>query len=281
MIQVLGLGLVAAILWGAHDICVRYVSQRSGILPSILMVLTFGFLFQLPITYLFADWAQLDVLAFLYALASGAFFAIGTVSLYRGFAIGPVRLVAPIVGSYPVLSIAHAIWAGQQITPIQFLAVILIISGIAIVAYGNENDSNGKRSHAVLWGLSGALSFALSFAIGQSAAADGAATSTIALARLAAIVLLISIMLILRQNKIPKRREWPLLAFMGFLDGSALALVLYAGSRAHAEFASVTASIFGLFTIIFAWAILKEPMTRHQWCGVAVVFSAIACLGVL
>lgn len=280
MIIALGLGLLAAIMWGFHDICVRYVSQQGGIFPSIFMVLTFGLLFQIPVVFYVADWGQLTTNALVYTAASGLFFATGTISLYKGFAIGPVRLVAPIVGSYPALSIAYALWSGQSISILQILAVLVIIGGIAIVARGDEDESNGPKSHAILWGISGALSFALSFAIGQTAAASGAEISTIALARFASIILLVAILLIAQQTQLPQKQQWPLLALMGVLDGSALALVLYAGTRPFAEFASVTASVFGLMTIILAWAILKEPMKAHQWAGVFVVFAAIASLAV-
>lgn len=280
MIIALSLGLLAAILWGFHDICVRYVSQQGGIFPSIFMVLTFGLLFQIPVAFYIADWTHLDNTAFIHTLLSGLFFASGTISLYKGFAIGPVRLVAPIVGSYPALSIAHALWTGQSISIFQILAVFIIIGGIAIVARGDDDESNGSKSHAIFWGIGGAISFALSFAIGQTAAAGGAEITTITLARLASIILLITILLLSRHTRLPDMNQWPLLALMGLLDGSALALVLYAGTRPFSEFASVTASVFGLMTIILSWAILKEPMKSHQWVGVFVVFAAIASLAI-
>jgi EamA domain-containing membrane protein RarD len=40
----------------------------------------------------------------------------------------------------------------------------------------------------------------------------------------------------------------------------------------------VTASIFGLVTVILAWVFLKEKMTGLQWTGVLVVFLSIGFL---
>jgi uncharacterized membrane protein len=60
----------------------------------------------------------------------------------------------------------------------------------------------------------------------------------------------------------------------------ALAVVIYAGTQTFSTFASVTASIFGLVTIILAWAFLKEKMSLKQWMGVFLVFLSIIFLGV-
>jgi drug/metabolite transporter (DMT)-like permease len=46
----------------------------------------------------------------------------------------------------------------------------------------------------------------------------------------------------------------------------------------HAEFAAVTSSIFGVVTILLAWAFLKERLGALQWGSVAVVFAGIGYL---
>ena len=67
---------------------------------------------------------------------------------------------------------------------------------------------------------------------------------------------------------------------MGALDAVALAVVIYAGTQTFSTFASVTASIFGLVTIILAWAFLKEKVSPKQWMGVFLVFLSIIFLGI-
>jgi len=59
MIISLGLGLIAALCWGVHDICVRYVSQRTGIMAAISTVLIFGALLLTPVCIYFGNWADL------------------------------------------------------------------------------------------------------------------------------------------------------------------------------------------------------------------------------
>ena len=45
------------------------------------------------------------------------------------------------------------------------------------------------------------------------------------------------------------------------------------------KYPAVAASLFGMLTVVLAWAILKEPMSRAQWGAVVLVFCGIGYLG--
>ena len=280
MIFSLGLGLVAALCWGVHDICVRYVSQRTGIMAAIFTVLCFGAVLLAPICVYFGNWEDLTNPALKRAFLSGGLFTLAAVALYKAFAIGPVRLVSPIVGSYPILSVGLAAWSGDPISSVHIFSVLAIIIGITIVAKGDSENSQGTQRLAILWATAGAIGFFGSFAAGQSAAALGAELPVILLTRLAGIFTICCIALPYHINLKPSIAQLPLLAAMGVLDAIALAVVIYAGTQKFAAFASVTASVFGLVTVILAWAFLKEKMTPKQWMGVFLVFLSIIFLGV-
>ena len=96
-------GLCAALAWGIHDICVRYVSQRGGIFPSLATVLISGSIFLFPIAVVFGVWSDMTGRAYMFSGLSGLAYAVGCIGLYKAFSIGPVRLVAPVMGSYPSL----------------------------------------------------------------------------------------------------------------------------------------------------------------------------------
>jgi drug/metabolite transporter (DMT)-like permease len=65
---------------------------------------------------------------------------------------------------------------------------------------------------------------------------------------------------------------------MGMLDTVALAVVLFAGRLPGGLYATVTASLFGVVTILLAWAFLKERLLPLQWIGVGVTFAAVGLL---
>ena len=272
-------GLVAALCWGLHDICVRYVSQRGGILPALTSVLIIGTLILVPPALTLGGWDTMSVRATALAAAAGIAFFLAYIGLYHAFEIGPVRLVAPVIGAYPVLSVGWAALSGQSVTWDQWLAVGAVIAGVAIVGLlTGAGESHGNKRTAILWAMLGGASFAATFALGQGAAEAGAEMPVIFVTRLTAVLVAIALMLVTGGLRWPVRGALPLLGLMGVLDCVALGIVIAAAGMARPEFASVAASTFGMITVILAWAILRERMTGGQWMGVLLTFAAIGYL---
>ena len=275
----LTLGMIAACAWGVHDFCIRFVSQRGGILPAIATVMVGGALFLLPISGAFGNWSAMTLQSFGLSVISGAVYLVGCISLYKAFGIGPVRVVAPIVGSYPILSIGWAALMGQPILWDQWLAVGCVIMGVAIVGMlSDHSESDGSQRAAIGWSLVGAGGFAMAFAVGHLATQVGSELPVILVTRLTAATGAIILLALSSGAKIPERSAWPLLALMSLLDALALGIVIAAGNLHRPEFAAVAASTFGIITIILAWLFLKERMTGGQWFGVAVCFLGIGYL---
>ena len=275
----LTLGMIAACAWGVHDFCIRFVSQRGGILPAIATVMVGGALFLLPISGAFGNWSAMTLQSFGLSVISGAVYLVGCISLYKAFGIGPVRVVAPIVGSYPILSIGWAALMGQPVLWDQWLAVGCVIMGVAIVGMlSDHSESDGSQRAAIGWSLVGAGGFAMAFAVGHLATQVGSELPVILVTRLSAATGAITLLALSSGAKIPERSAWPLLALMSLLDALALGIVIAAGNLYRPEFAAVAASTFGIITIILAWLFLKERMTGGQWFGVAVCFLGIGYL---
>jgi drug/metabolite transporter (DMT)-like permease len=275
----LTLGMIAACAWGVHDFCIRFVSQRGGILPAIATVMVGGALFLLPISGAFGNWSAMTLQSFGLSVISGAVYLVGCISLYKAFGIGPVRVVAPIVGSYPILSIGWAALMGQPVLWDQWLAVGCVIMGVAIVGMlSDHSESDGSQRAAIGWSLVGAGGFAIAFAVGHLATQVGSELPVILVTRLTAATGAIILLALSSGAKIPERSAWPLLALMSLLDALALGIVIAAGNLYRPEFAAVAASTFGIITIILAWLFLKERMTGGQWFGVAVCFLGIGYL---
>lgn len=273
------LGCIAALAWGVHDLCVRWVSQRTGIMTALGTVLIIGAAVLLPVVAIFGNWAEMDGGSSRLAVLSGAIYAIGCIGLYKAFEIGPVRLVAPIIGAYPVLSLLWAGAGGQVITAFQWAAVALVIAGVATVAaLSGKQASDGKPLHAVAWSLLGGAGFAGTFAVGQAAAAAGDELTSVLLARLVTIAVVAVIALAAGGVSLPRRAQLPILGLMGVLDAGAIALVIASGSLPRPEYAAVAASMFGMLTIVLAAIFLRERMTGPQWTAAALAFVGIGAL---
>ncbi|WP_299702368.1 DMT family transporter [uncultured Tateyamaria sp.] len=276
----LTLGLIAAFCWGVHDTLVRYISQRVGVFQSLFPVLVSGCIATTILAgALGADGLATD--AAVYAVLSGVIFGLTGAAFYKALAIGPVRVVAPIVASFPILSVGWAVMNGQTVTALQWIAVLIVVVGCGFVAATSKDDTGaGAQPAAILWSALAAIGFAVSFAVGQLSVDGGSEMTAIAVARVAAVCVVGVAALILRQPVIPAKSALSVLAVMGVLDATAIGAVMLAGSFAYPAFASVAASTFGVLTIILAAVFLREAVARIQWLGILVVFVAIGYLAV-
>ena len=148
-------GIFAALSWGVHDLLVRQVTQRMGTSTALSSVLALSMLL-LFLALLITPEADFTITSQGLGLSvlSGLTFAVASFSLYRAFEIGPVRLVAPIIGAYPVISVA---WASIFSAPIPlsgWLAVGAVVTGVGLVVALSEKPQGAARANtgrAVLW----------------------------------------------------------------------------------------------------------------------------------
>ncbi len=279
--QSLMLGLLAALLWGLHDFTVRKIGPKADAAALYLIVLVVGAALLAPVAIFAGGWATLTAPVLRLTLAAGLAAALAGYGLYRAFAIGPVRLVAPICGAFPLLSVAFAVVRGAEAGPLVWLGVAAVVGGIAIVARGEDDGTAGNMRAAVAWSLLACVSFAATFGLLQWAAEQGADLPVSLVARLAACGAMLMWVVMQRIDLKSAFIFLPQLALMGALDVTALTAVTIAGGFARPEFASVAASIFGIVTIVLAWRFLAEAMKPLQWFGAVIVFAGIAALGLV
>lgn len=273
------LGLLAALCWGIHDLCVRVVAQKASILTSLAFVFAFSLSF-LIIAAVFQDGTgEMATEGLSRAILAGILFAVACYGLYRAFEIGPVRLVAPIVGAYPVLSTGWAIINGSFLSAVQLLAIAVVLGGVSFVSVlSDDTRATTRKRDTIMWSLLACVCFFLTFALSQSAAAYGDILILNILMRLSGLVLIFGALAVMRDVLFPDIRIIILLAIMAGLDALALLSVSGAGYFPSPEFASVVASTFGLITIVLAWLFLKEALSLSQGIAVLCVFAAIAYL---
>ena len=155
-----------------------------------------------------------------------------TYSLCKAFDHGPVFIAAPIIGSYPLLSLLYAAVLGNGPEIYQWLLSGLVVIGLGLTVSSQINKNVSSRSDisfTIFWSLLAALLFSISFQLGQNQVINGHEVSFNLCARLAASTFLFSVafqkvrILGLSLNQIL------ILIFMGFADTVALTIMIYAG----------------------------------------------------
>jgi len=274
-------GLGAAVAWAVHDLMVRRYAQGAAVLPLLLVVAITGCLALTVPATIWGAWDRMTPAAYGFAAATGGVYILGMFGLYAAFRLAPVRVVAPVLGSFPLISLGIAAFQGRAVHPLEWMAVAAIVIGIAVVAMlsrAEEGDAPVRLGPALGWALVGAAGFAVTFALGQQAALIGDALPAILVARLVAATGIAALALATRAPVAEVRGALPALALMGVLDALALGLVQAAASLPHPEYAAITASLFGVLTIFLAWSVLGERVKPLQWLGIAIVFAGVAVL---
>lgn len=271
------LGLVAALGWGTHDLLVRRVAPGARVLPQIAVVMTLAALVVLPFGVIWGDASRVTAGVLALAGGSGVAYFAASLCLYHAFARAPARVVAPVIGAYPLPALVFAAVAGTTVSVLDWLAAGLIVAGVGAVAvFGHEGGA--ARRGALPLALLACLGMAAAFALGQAAteALDPFLAPT--LARCATAATGLALVMLQPAGLRAALRQLPILAGMGALDGLALTAVLAAGALPMAVYASVVSSLFGMVTVLLSWVFLAEKVTLKQGLGIGLVFGGLALL---
>ena len=279
-------GLAAACAWAVHDLLVRKIGQKTAILPMMLVVLAAGSVALIGPALIWGDWAQMNGDALWNAVAAGFAYVLGMGGLYRAFSLAPVRLVAPILGAFPMISLGFAALGGKTVSGVEIGAVLAIVGGIAIVALtaqeGQEahgqHEGSSRSGEAMLWSLAGTVGFATTFWFAQQAARLGGELPATLVPRLVALGLIGLLALATRAPVTQLGGSSRALVVMGVLDALAIGLVTASANLPNPEYAAISSSLFGVLTILLAWRVLQEKVAQLQWLGIATVFGGIAVL---
>lgn len=277
------LGVFAALCWGVLDFAGRYASRGISAMTTVIWLTAAGLVGLTGVLVWRDTWPALQLSDLWLIVVMGAGFALATFWLFEALARGPVALVSSIAASYPVTALIIAVTMGARPGVIQWLAMVIVIAGVLIVAAAAVPGSHDRLTRnafrtVVIRATLAHLSFAIAITAGQVAAPIHGEVNAMWLSRIAGLATLAVVALILQSRtgsvvwKIPLR--WlPLIIVMGVLDVSALTALSAAGHLPDAEIATVTGSAFGVVTILLARVLLRERIRLVQWAGIVLVFA--------
>jgi drug/metabolite transporter (DMT)-like permease len=273
------LALAGALGWGAGDFLGGIAARRLPVLTVLLISQAVGLagvtLWVLASGDPFPGAAEVLPAAVAGVMAMG-----GLAALYRGFAIGAMGVVAPISAASPIVPLAVDTANGHVPTPIQWVGVTLVVSGIVVLSREPSVPGQPRVAAGVGLALLAALGFGVFF-LGIDAGADESTAWAVAAARGASVPIVLIAVLATGATLRPERRLLPLLVGVGVFDTSANVLVAAATTAGAVGIVAVLGSLYPITTIALAWLVLGERLgtSKRVGAGTALAGAALVAVG--
>ncbi|HWF58400.1 MAG TPA: EamA family transporter [Candidatus Dormibacteraeota bacterium] len=286
------LALVSAVCYGVSDfsggLAARRVAATAVVLVSnglslLLALLAVGLL---PgSTFTAGDMA--------WGAAAGIVGLLGVVLLYRGLAIGPMSVVAPLTAVLSALvPVAVGTIRGERPGTLAVVGVALAIP--AMVLLGREprrrpEPESGGRAHrgsaplsrgAVVSALSAGIGFGGFFVLLAQTSAGGGAWPLVPQRAASVLILLaVSAATAVRASPIlPRGRTLALAAIAGVTDFAANLAYVLATHHGLLALVAVISSLYPASTLLLARGVLGERLARQQAGGLVVAAVAVALI---
>jgi len=270
------LGLISAACWGAGDFSGGLATKRANVYSVVIASQLVGVVLLFGLAIAFSELTP-TLLQIIWGGAAGIAGAIGLIALYRALASGRMGVAAPVSG---VITAIVPVIGGTFIEglpkTIQLIGFIVAMIGVWFVSRADDSK--------IIWGdlnlpIVAGIGFGFFLIFINRASGSGILLPLVA-ARAASLGVTVIATFIMRQPLLPKIDHLPLIAIVGVMDAGGNAFYALAAQMGRLDVAAVLSSLYPASTILLAWIILKERLTRAQWAGVAATLMAIVLITV-
>ncbi len=276
-ILVVILGLAAAASWGAADFGGGVATKRASEYMVVIITQAVGavLLSILAISYSENIPALDNALWGAFAGISGS---LGLIALYRGLSRGKMGVVAPVSAVVAViLPVFYSAFYEGLPAIHQMMGFIIAIVGIWFIAGASEKTET--HFDDIILALMAGFGFGLFFiSIGQFS--GDSLFWPLVIAKLSAVILLLSFVLVKKSVRLPLRNVLPIIIIAGVFDTFGNLFFGVATQIGRLDIATVTSSLYPGVTVLLAWIILKEHLSSKQWVGVLLALVALMFISV-
>jgi drug/metabolite transporter (DMT)-like permease len=263
--------LAAAASWGAGDFSGGIGARGSDAFGVVVVAHGTGLVLMLALALITGE-AIPSHAALWWGVAAGVGGAFGLTSLYRALAVGQMGINAPIAAVITAaLPVIFGIWKEGLPAPIQIGGFVLAAVAIWLIAMPTGEVARPK-------GLGLAISAGIGFGIYlicSRQASTEAVYWPLVVARVASLLLMLTIVLSSRKPWVPARNLLPYMVFAGLMDSFGNAMFVYGVRHGRLDVATVLSSLYPATTVLLARFVLKERISRLQTVGMLAALMAV------
>lgn len=281
------LALGAAATWGVADFLGGLTSRRADELVVATLSQLAGLVVLAVLLPLGA--AAASPAALLWGALAGLGGAGGLVMYFRGLAIGPMGITAPVAAlTGAVVPVLAGLALGERPGPVAFLGIVVGVAATVlasrpaeeVVVHPDDSDAldgtaGDVRRGIIAAALAGML-FGLFFVALDRAPVDAGLWPLLG-ARASGLVML-GLLLVRRRPTRPPADAAAVAFGSGLLDMAANTLFLLAVQRGLLVLVSVLTSLYPVVLVLLARVVLGERLGRWQQVGVALALLAVVLI---
>lgn len=268
----IGFGLASASSWGAGDFCGGLASRRTNVY-GVVIVQQFSGLVLLAILALLLAEPIPTLTDVLWATVGGLGGAVGLSALYHGLATGPMGVVAPVAAVVSViLPLVFGLFIEGMPGLVQLLGFGLALCSVWLIT--RPGDGSRIQVRDLVLPVVAGLGFGVFFILIDHVS-EAAVLWPLVAARGASVSALLFVILLTRQPARPAASLMPLALLSGLLDAGGTAFYALAAGAGRLDIAAVLSSLYPAVTVVLAWLILKERLSRLQGLGLALAMIAV------
>ncbi|HYV21196.1 MAG TPA: DMT family transporter [Candidatus Bathyarchaeia archaeon] len=277
-------GAGAAVVWGFADYAAGICARRVGAVRTAFAMQSTGLVSFAVVMWILGRWPAFEPGMVPYAIALGLTGVIAVAALYRGLALGPVAVVAPVVASYVVITvILVVIFLGERLTLAQILAASLVFVGVVLTSTDARElrVTLGRPVPGVRIGLVATVGFGLWSAIFAIATRQYSWIAMVLLLRATSFVF-IGAFVASRHIDLRVFRERIVLALgttVGILDTLANGLFARGIESGYASLAATGTGMYPIVPAVLGMLALGERIAPNQIVGIVVLVIGLATLG--
>lgn len=270
--------LASAFSWGGADFAGGLASRRAGAYRVTVCGFSLGLTWVL-LAALLIPGPTITWVGLAWSAAAGAIDAVGILLLYLSLARGQFSVAAPVSA---VMGAALPVVVGMLVEglprPAVLAGLVLALVAVWLVSQSGGKEGNRRVRLADLRLPLLAGVFLGLFLVFMHEGSQQSVLWPLAAARAGGLVTLLVFAAVKRQWQRRDPIPWRLVALNAVLDVGGNVLFILAGQAGRMDVAAVLSSLYPGATVLLAWLVLREKVSRPQMAGILAALGAIALM---
>ena len=267
------LALASSVVWGVADFSGGSLTRRLPTFGVTVVSQSAGFVALCVAVGVRGD---LGVRSFGLGLLAGVGGGSGLAAFYRALSLGTMSIVSPLVACGAVVPFAISLATGERPSGLAIAGAVVALAGAVMASLEEHRSESRERSQAVALAVVAALALGLFVYFLGLGSRQGDALSTLFGARVGSLAFLVVAAAVSRSTLRIPRASLLAVAAVGVADVSANALFALASSHGLLAIVSVLGSLYPIVTVLLAYVVLHERLTRLQRTGVLAALVGVA-----